>query len=458
MRVISADSNRTDCVGQVTRLVATGEDLASHGRWHEAEASLRQALALEPLHSLTRRHLALLLIRIDRVDEAVPLLHAELATADGPQWIDECIASEMSGNALTVAGCLAEVYARLRWGSRWCHAGIDLEPPAETPNPLASAAKFEHDALQLRYLLKLGRVPTRMNAMADAYDELATRLRLHGITGQLRLDEEDRKRVDDVFNRLVFVRPTPRIGRALSSTWDAAVIERAYLERSPGVVVIDDFLMPEALAEVRAFCLESTVWFANRYAHGRLGAFFRDGFNCPLLLQIAEELRAALPNVIGERFPLRQLWGFKNSPYLPADSTTHADFAAVNVNFWITPEEANQNDRCGGMTVYEVDAPLEWDFHTYNGSPELIHDYLRRQRARRIRIPYKANRAIIFNSDLFHGTEEVRFGPDYTDRRINVTMLYGQREGDVHHAPKAPTAITETVPSWRSAAFTRRRR
>jgi hypothetical protein len=60
------------------------------------------------------------------------------------------------------------------------------------------------------------------------------------------------------------------------------------------------------------------------------------GFNCPLLLQIAEELSEALPRVIGDRYPLRQLWGFKNAPHLPADSTNHADFAAVNVNFWIT--------------------------------------------------------------------------------------------------------------------------
>jgi hypothetical protein len=109
------------------------------------------------------------------------------------------------------------------------------------------------------------------------------------------------------------------------------------------------------------------------------------------------------------------------------------------------------------MTVYEVDAPLEWDFHTYNGSQDLIHDYLRRRNARKIRIPYKANRAIIFNSDLFHGTEEVKFGSAFADRRINVTMLYGQRESDVHHAPKTATAEIAGVPGWRSAAFSRRR-
>ncbi len=44
-----------------------------------------------------------------------------------------------------------------------------------------------------------------------------------------------------------------------------------------------------------------------------------------------------------------------------------------------------------------------------------------------VRVPYKANRAVIFNSDLFHETDEFHFGQHYTERRINITMLYGHR-------------------------------
>ena len=144
-----------------------------------------------------------------------------------------------------------------------------------------------------------------------------------------------------------------------------------------------------------------------------LGAFFQDGFNCPLLLQIAEEIRDALPRVIGNRYPLRQIWASKNAGDLPADATTHADFAAVNVNFWITPDEANLDPDSGGLIVYDVDAPQRWDFDTYNGRLDVIRPFLDRQKAQAVRIPYRQNRAIIFNSDLFHGTDAVRFRPEY---------------------------------------------
>lgn len=222
---------------------------------------------------------------------------------------------------------------------------------------------------------------------------------------------------------------------------------------------MDDFLSDEALESLRLFCLESTVWSANRYAYGRLGAFFHDGFNCPLLLQIAEELRNSLPRVIGDRYPLRQLWGYKNGHYLPADSSTHADFAAVNVNFWITPDEANLDENCGGLMIYGVDAPLNWDFYTYNGRPDIIKAFLQRQQANVITIPYRQNRMIIFNSDLFHGTTELKFREGYKNRRINITMLYGDREDDVHHQRLGRQDLTDdsNFTAWRSAAFARPR-
>jgi hypothetical protein len=233
------------------------------------------------------------------------------------------------------------------------------------------------------------------------------------------------------------------------------------LNKPLGLVVVDDFLSVEVLDELRLFCLESTIWFANRYGHGRLGAFFNDGFNSPLLLQIAEGLREAFPRVIVDRYPLRQLWAFKNGEYLPGGSTTHADFAAVNVNFWITPAEANLDAESGGLLVYDVDAPPSWDFVMYNGRQDLIDQYLRQQNARPVVIPYRENRAIIFNSDLFHASAGLRFRPGYENRRVNITMLYGDRENDEHHANvghelgQGPSLMQS---AWRSSAFSRARR
>jgi hypothetical protein len=34
---------------------------------------------------------------------------------------------------------------------------------------------------------------------------------------------------------------------------------------------------------------------------------------------------------------------------------------------------------------------------------------------------------VLFNSDLFHKTDSYRFKPGYENRRVNVTILYGDR-------------------------------
>jgi hypothetical protein len=150
------------------------------------------------------------------------------------------------------------------------------------------------------------------------------------------------------------------------------------------------------------------------------------GFVCPLLAQIDEELRSTYPAIIGQ-LPLFHWWGFKYDSRL-SGTNIHADFAAVNVNFWITPDDANLDPASGGLVVWDKPAPLDWTFAQYNGGDAVIRDFLARSGARSVTVPYRANRAIIFDSDLFHETDRIAFKEGYLNRRINITMLYGRRE------------------------------
>ena len=151
------------------------------------------------------------------------------------------------------------------------------------------------------------------------------------------------------------------------------------------------------------------------------------GFCARLQLAIARELAQRMPRVIGEH-RLQTLWGYKY------DSShggigAHADVAAINVNFWITPDEANCDPESGGIVVYDHDAPRDWSFQRFNLDHDAIHRYLESVGGRALRVPYRANRAVIFDSDLFHETDVLRFREGYVNRRINVTMLYGTRAG-----------------------------
>jgi small-conductance mechanosensitive channel len=104
----------------------------------------------------------------------------------------------------------------------------------------------------------------------------------------------------------------------------------------------------------------------------------------------------------------------------------HADFAAVNVNFWISPDEGNLDHNSGGLVVWDKAAPKDWSFKEYNEDEKKIQKFLQESNAEKIVVPHRQNRAMIFNSTLFHKTDDFEFNDNFENRRINVTFLYGQ--------------------------------
>jgi hypothetical protein len=212
-------------------------------------------------------------------------------------------------------------------------------------------------------------------------------------------------------------------GPAISPDSSHGDIGARWQSSTPQIAVIDNLLTDEALDKLRQFCWRSTIW-NEPYANGYLGAAPHDGFACPLVAQIADELRSTYPAILGEH-PLFQWWGFKYDSRLKGINV-HADFAAVNVNFWITPDEANLDPESGGLVIWDKPAPLDWSFAQYNNaSGSTIRNFLAQSGAKSVTVPYRANRAVIFDSDLFHETDRIAFKEGYLNRRINITMLYG---------------------------------
>ena len=103
------------------------------------------------------------------------------------------------------------------------------------------------------------------------------------------------------------------------------------------------------------------------------------------------------------------------SRYGPFDEgiRTHADAAYVNVrnaaaeswcllgeccvhiqvNFWITPSEANLDPRSGGLVVYKRGAPDSWDFAKYNNGEGEAARTAFVQGAENVTVPHRQNRA-----------------------------------------------------------------
>ncbi len=218
----------------------------------------------------------------------------------------------------------------------------------------------------------------------------------------------------------------PSFGAPLNPDIDWAALEARYL--SGETLVIDDFLSAAALAHLQRFCLVSTVW-RQEYQHGYLGAFAHAGFVSPLHLRIARDLSAAMPRLFAGQ-DLEQLWAFKYDSRAKRGINVHADFAKVNLNFWITPDAANLDPETGGMVIYDKPPPDTWNFREYNDDErrERIYAFLAEAGARKCVVPHRCNRAVLFNSKLFHETDVIDFKTGYENRRINVTYLFGRGE------------------------------
>jgi tetratricopeptide (TPR) repeat protein len=358
-----------------------GTALYGQKKLYEAATCFRQALATRPDYAEAHNNLGIVLNDEHKYCEAIESYRRAIALQ--PDYVE---AYNHLGAALCESHQIAE-------GFEWYTRGAALvygEPGGKArKSTVVRSHKTQHDREQRVYL-----------EGDDAVDDPT-------VTEQLHLEHGERL-----------------AGSAINLQNNIGEIEEQWRTNKPQIVVIDNLLNPTALEELRHFCWGSTIW-RQVYDKGYLGARPESGFACPLLAQVAEELRLTYPGIFHDH-PLHYSWSFKYDNKLQGVQI-HADFAAVNVNFWITPDEANLDPDSGGLVVWDVAAPLDWDFIKYNTNEGTIHDFLAREKAKSVRISYRANRAVIFDSDLFHATDQMAFKDGYTNRRINITLLYGWR-------------------------------
>ena len=157
---------------------------------------------------------------------------------------------------------------------------------------------------------------------------------------------------------------------------------------------------------------------------GYAGAYIDDGLHDRLLLALAFELNKALPRIMKNN-PLRYLWAYKyDSEY--SGISTHADEAAVNVNIWLTPDDAVLDKDSGGLVVFTAKPPPDANFAEYNqNTKKMIEEIIKPTSFANVTVPFRYNRAVMFDSLLFHHTDVFKFKPGYKNRRINLTILYG---------------------------------
>ncbi len=402
-----------------------GNVLQDLHRLEEAEAAYRQAIDLDPEHAAAHANLGNALKRLGRTEAAAASVERALALKpDNATYRANLgmihVARSDRGTALA---CLGRA-AALRHGPPLAPAAL-ARGKEERPAVPVAPFKLQHDAEQIRWLCREGGLDASFGRIAESYETLLAALPPDAPPEEpIALEAADWRRIRAVYNRPLHLPGAPAAAAgALNPDLDADEIERTWRESTPNLVVVDDFLSRDALERLWRFCLDATVWYQVK--RGYLGAYLVDGFGTALALQIADEFRTRLPGIFGSH-RLEQLWAYKYDSRLQGIAT-HADFAAVNVNFWVTPDEANCDAASGGLVVHTAHAPTDWAFRTYNADSARMARFLEEAGSEPVTVPYRRNRVVIFDSDLFHRTDDLDFRPGYENRRINVTMLFGDR-------------------------------
>ena len=198
-------------------------------------------------------------------------------------------------------------------------------------------------------------------------------------------------------------------------------IETMYTSSNPEIVVIDNFLTQDFLEDLRVFFRCANI-FKYPYARGYIGAFLSKGMANKALLDFSTELKKSLKKIF-LNYNLTQAWSFKYDSKREGIGV-HADDARVNVNFWITNDTANLNNDNGGMIIWKKTPSDSASFKDFNSIESMDKIKGEVKDTDFMRIQYKSNRAVIFNSKLYHATDKIEFKDNYKDRRVNVTFLY----------------------------------
>lgn len=389
-----------------------GVAIAAQGRHRAAIGCFEEALRADPGFVSAHYNRGVALIRFGDTQEAIRAFgrtvklepqHYEAHRALGFLWLSQ-------GERGRALDHLARTY-ELRRGDDRTHIALKSLTTA-------TRHKLEHDAEQFLYLSRRIRDRLRFELLARRYRALAEQVSEEVTT----LSDAQLDVVGDDYNTPIYLRPAPEVaGRSINERADRAALTAQFEEQ--GAIVVDDLLTPPALDSLRRFLLESTIWHDFSHIGGFVASYLEDGLACPLLLQIADDLRHVFPDILGEH-PLCQAWAFKGLQARAAVDV-HADDAAVSVNFWVTPTEANLNAVGGGLVVCRAPPPDDWQIEDYAADRERIVTFLEQKAGNSLVAPYRQNRAVIFRSRLFHHSDRPEFSSGYENHRINLTLLYG---------------------------------
>ncbi len=427
--------------------------LTEVGKNQEAILILQKALSLDPDNADTLLSLGNAYLELKKFDDAINSYHHVIQVSPG-----YAAAYRNLGNAFSNAGQLddAEQAYRncLRLQPQFQEAYSDLGLVLVANGKLNEAAehylgairafraveerplesfiefnkynktKLQHDIEQFDYLMARNKIPKDYAFLSQEYSDVLDRLgeQYEGLLSDLNPPASPR--LLKSYNRIIYHEPGELIeGGVLSSSLNTQQIEKEFVDNPHGFTFFDGLLREEALQSLYSFCLSSTIWSLIDYKD-EIEANILTGSCCPLIFQIAMDIKQAFPKILGAH-PFTSCWAYK---YFQRKSGlgVHCDDGAVSINFWITPDHANNNPKAGGLVLWNKKVSRDYLGEMTEEREKRFKKILAESDAESFRVPYRCNRAVLFQSNILHGTDEIDFKTGYENNRINLTFLYGK--------------------------------
>ena len=316
--------------------------------------------------------------------------------------------------------------------------------------------KLKHDLEQARYLVKQleqsdpeasNYFETQVIPIYERVLQNIPPLEELGLTKGLYAFTKKDIDIDTVYNKALYMTSADTVDAGwkqglLNNDLDMTEIQQNWFGENqkdeasssiPGVIVIDDLLTPQTLSTLRTLLLRNTHWYQTKtpLEFGKyVGSYIDDGLNDPIFLELAKQLHQSMPRIMKGHY-LKYMWAYKYDSEWESGINLHADQAAVNVNMWLSLDGADLQEEGygGGLVVFTTKPPLNWDFESYNTNTEfVVEELLRPTNFANVTVQHKPNRAVIFDSALFHQTDKYRFKKGYENGRINLTLLFGEMQ------------------------------
>jgi hypothetical protein len=205
---------------------------------------------------------------------------------------------------------------------------------------------------------------------------------------------------------------------------DWEMVQKQYCDSEPyNYAVLDDFLVADVLEGIRRSIVNNKGW---SFMNWQADELFIRNFDLPIVYEIARAVAGCIPRILENLFLVQHIafMHLRNNGLCP-----HSDTGLVTLDLFLTPDEYNLEPETGGLVFYDVKRTAEQEIHEFNARPYCIDYFNRNTRGESVTVPYKYNRAVLFDARTFHSSQRMRFATGGSQTfRINYAFLFDEPE------------------------------